>query len=1032
MAFHGLFIGIDRYSSPAIQELTAAARDARALHALFTDNFGIGAELLVDAQATRSAIAGHFTDLARSDPDDVVVIGFSGHGSPTHELVTYDADLLALSSTAIPLDLLADWFSHIPAHRLICLLDCCFSGGMGAKVLVLDHIPRTLESVEVSLTRLSGQGRLIVTASLATEEAFEHRKIRHGLLTYYVLEALQGAEEVRREGAISVYQLADFVTKQVASAADRFGKPQHPAVRGTVDGGFTWPVFRRGPAYEAAFPGSVRLPATSDIASLRDHGFPQAFVAAWSVAIPTLNDLQLSAINDGGVLAGDHLLVSAPTSSGKTMIGELAALKNVLERERTIFLLPLRALVNEKFAQFQRVYEPLGLRIIRSTGEISDDNRDLMLGRYDICLLTYEHYAALVLGLPHLLAQAATIVVDEVQTIVDPSRGANLEFLLTLIRMRRNQGIEPQVIALSAVVGDTNGLDRWLGAHLLRRTERPVPLCEGVLGGDGSYRYLAPDGRECVSPWVQRVVRKGGDQEYVIPLVRRLVAAGMQVIVFRETRGETRGCANYLAETLNLPPARSALDRLPSGDPSGSSAALRLALQQGVGFHNADLDREERQILEEEFRRSDSTLRVLAATTTLAMGINTPAGAVVIVGLQHPGSAGNSSPYTVAEYKNIVGRAGRLGQTDHGESYIVAPFGADAYTAWSHYVCGVLEDVKSRFLDAGTDVRTLILRVLSTAGRTTRQGLAAADIMTFLEGSFGAFQRRLDDPRWHWEVDHVQRALDQLAQHDLLTLDPEQRYVPTALGRLAGEGGAEVESIIRLAAALRSLQPDALTAATLIAAAQITVELDDVYFPINTKSTIQEPPFWVGELRKVAVPEALLGALRQYADSQHVATRRAKRAVSCLYWTSHHPLQMIESTLMHFDRNKDVAGPIRAVADRTRDLLPTVARVAEYFHPDLHLGVPQRRLAVQLEIGLPEAAVPLAELLGRTLTRADYLALLQANIADPETLADVDDATLLPLLEGRRNKLSAIRDALVLPSAEPAGPPVSLLPEPAY
>ena len=52
-------------------------------------------------------------------------------------------------------------------------------------------------------------------------------------------------------------------------------------------------------------------------------------------------------------------------------------------------------------------------------------------------------------------------------------------------------------------------------------------------------------------------------------------------------------------------------------------------------------------------------LRVLAATTTLAMGVNTPAEAVVIAGLLHPGP--ESEPYSIAEYKNIVGRAGRLG-----------------------------------------------------------------------------------------------------------------------------------------------------------------------------------------------------------------------------------------------------------------------------------------------------------------------------------------------------------------------------------
>ncbi len=68
------------------------------------------------------------------------------------------------------------------------------------------------------------------------------------------------------------------------------------------------------------------------------------------------------------------------------------------------------------------------------------------------------------------------------QTIVDRGRGAYLEFLLTLLKARRQDGVTPQVIALSAVLGDLGGLDSWLDAAVIARTERPIPLLEGVLG----------------------------------------------------------------------------------------------------------------------------------------------------------------------------------------------------------------------------------------------------------------------------------------------------------------------------------------------------------------------------------------------------------------------------------------------------------------------------------------------------------------------------------------------------------------------
>jgi hypothetical protein len=45
----------------------------------------------------------------------VVVIGFSGHGSDTHELVTYDADLWNLPATGLPLTELTTWSA--PSRR---------------------------------------------------------------------------------------------------------------------------------------------------------------------------------------------------------------------------------------------------------------------------------------------------------------------------------------------------------------------------------------------------------------------------------------------------------------------------------------------------------------------------------------------------------------------------------------------------------------------------------------------------------------------------------------------------------------------------------------------------------------------------------------------------------------------------------------------------------------------------------------------------------------------------------------------------
>ena len=336
MAFRGLFVGIDRNQSPDIRDLSCAARDATALEALFSDTLGGSTVLLTDQHAPLLRIESELEGISQCDPDDTVVIAFSGHGSETHELIAHDTNFSDIESTSLPLDRLQEWFSKIPARRVILFLDCCFSGGLGAKVLLVPAIPRSLASTEIRLQNLAGDGRLIFTASAATEEAWEFSSHGHGLLTFYLLEALRGPSEIVDGGRLSVFQMLDYVSAKVKTAAQQVGKSQNPAMRGQIDGGISWPVFVPGDRFNAAFPSIRPANVTSDINSLAEHGFPNEIVAAWGQAIPSLNELQMEAINEFRILEGKHLLVSAPTSSGKTMIGELAALRQVLDRKRAI------------------------------------------------------------------------------------------------------------------------------------------------------------------------------------------------------------------------------------------------------------------------------------------------------------------------------------------------------------------------------------------------------------------------------------------------------------------------------------------------------------------------------------------------------------------------------------------------------------------------------------------------------------------------------------------------------------------------
>jgi helicase len=148
--------------------------------------------------------------------------------------------------------------------------------------------------------------------------------------------------------------------------------------------------------------------------------------------------------------------------------------------------------------------------------------------------------------------------------------------------------------------------------------------------------------------------------------VRQLVSQNERVIVFRNQRGMAQGCARYLADELGLPPARKALAQLPNHDLSSTSAELRECLNGGTAFHNTNLTREEKAVVEQAYRDPRGEIAVLAATTTVAAGINTPASTVILAEQEFIGEDGR--PFTIAEYKNMAGRAGRLGFNEKGKS----------------------------------------------------------------------------------------------------------------------------------------------------------------------------------------------------------------------------------------------------------------------------------------------------------------------------------------------------------------------------
>jgi ATP-dependent DNA helicase len=187
---------------------------------------------------------------------------------------------------------------------------------------------------------------------------------------------------------------------------------------------------------------------------------------------------------------------------------------------------------------------------------------------------------------------------------------------------------------------------------------------------------------------------------------------------------------------------------------------------------------------------------------------------------------------------------------------VIAPDGRTEYEVWQHYVLGRPEDIKSRLFDSRTDPRNLVLRTLTAGSQFDGgQGMSGGEIIAFIEDSFGAFQQQQAAPSWQWGRANLEAAVTDLARHQLIEHDGAGRYELAPLGRLAGESGIDVLSIIRLVDTLR-MPFVGLNDATLISLTQITTELDEIYLPLNKKSKNKEPHSWLGGLQQEGVTKS--------------------------------------------------------------------------------------------------------------------------------------------------------------------------------
>ncbi|MDD1718058.1 MAG: DEAD/DEAH box helicase, partial [Methanoregulaceae archaeon] len=393
-----------------------------------------------------------------------------------------------------------------------------------------------------------------------------------------------------------------------------------------------------------------------------------------------------------GLLDGKNMLVSIPTASGKTLIAEMAMHRHIARGGKCLYIVPLKALASEKFAEFS----DKGVRVAISTGDY--DRRDENLGRSDIIVATSEKVDSLLRNSSSWIHAITLTVVDEVHLVDSPDRGPTLEMVITKLRYKNP---EMQIVGLSATIGNPGNLADWLGAEMVTSDWRPVELRQGVYF-DGCIRFR--DGT--------RDVDRNSKYED-LNLCMDTVREGGQCLVFVSSRRNAEGFAKRAAAALKCesPELEEYAGRLKALAETDADRTLAACVVRGAAFHHAGLTREERSIVETGFRRG--SIKCISSTPTLAAGLNLPARRVIIRDYLRFSSGEGMIPIPAREYHQMAGRAGRPRLDPYGEAVLIAKGEEQVDMLFDCYIDAPPEEVHSQCA-RGTVLCSHILSLLSS------------------------------------------------------------------------------------------------------------------------------------------------------------------------------------------------------------------------------------------------------------------------------------------------------------------------------
>ncbi len=392
-----------------------------------------------------------------------------------------------------------------------------------------------------------------------------------------------------------------------------------------------------------------------------------------------LDPFQLEAID--ALNQGHSVVVSAPTGSGKTLVGEYAIHRALAHGQKVFYTTPLKALSNQKLRDFRAQFgaEKVGLL----TGDLSL-NREAQ-----IVVMTTEIFRNMLYAEADdhddPLENVEAVVLDECHYMNDSQRGTVWEESII------HCPPPIQLVALSATVANAGQLTDWIDrvhgpTQLVLSDFRPVPLAFSFCSAKGLHPLLNDEGTGLHPNCKVWRAPKGGQRKgpktakppqpeapplgfVVAQMAERDMLPAIYFIFSRRgcdkgVRDLGKACLVNLEEQARI---KARLDAYIAATPEAvRDGGHADALLRGIAAHHAGVLPAWKELIEELFQQG--LIKVVFATETLAAGINMPARTTVISALSKRTERGHR-PLMGSEFLQMAGRAGRRGLDTQG--YVV-------------------------------------------------------------------------------------------------------------------------------------------------------------------------------------------------------------------------------------------------------------------------------------------------------------------------------------------------------------------------